>query len=203
MPPFRIIAYERIKPMLFLLMMETGYVSAELSTVRDEHILNIVRNEPDAVQTLYDLTHKALYGFILSITKDTHDTEDALQETFLAVYRSAGEYKPKGKPMAWIFTVARNAANAQLRKRRDHVSFEEMPWETEALAGDDNKDERLALKAALSVLSEEERQIVLLHAVSGFKNREIASAMKLPLNTVLSKYNRAIKKLRAELEREE
>ena len=45
-------------------------------------------------------------------------------------------------------------------------------------------------------LSEEERQIVMLHAVAGFKHREIAATLDLPLATVLSKYNRALKKLK-------
>ena len=55
----------------------------------------------------------------------------------------------------------------------------------------------------LTVLSDTERQIVVLHAVSGFKHREIAAMLNLPLPTVLSKYNRAIKKLRSQLEKED
>ena len=52
-------------------------------------------------------------------------------------------------------------------------------------------------------LSDEERQIVVLHAVAGFKHREIADIVELPLPTVLSKYHRALKKLRAFLEKGE
>jgi RNA polymerase sigma-70 factor (ECF subfamily) len=48
-------------------------------------------------------------------------------------------------------------------------------------------------------LSDQERQIVVLHAVSGLKHREIAAALNLPLPTVLSKYNRALKKLKTHL----
>lgn len=48
-------------------------------------------------------------------------------------------------------------------------------------------------------LTDEERQIVVLHAVAGFKHREIAQIMDLLLPTVLSKYNRALKKLKEEL----
>ena len=57
-------------------------------------------------------------------------------------------------------------------------------------------EERMVLEAAFHVLNQEERQIVILHAVSGLKHKEISQIMKRPLSTVLSKYNRAIKKLK-------
>ena len=60
-------------------------------------------------------------------------------------------------------------------------------------------ENKAAIRACMERLSDEERQIVVLHAVSGFKHREIASLLSLALPTVLSKYNRAIKKLRAYL----
>lgn len=59
---------------------------------------------------------------------------------------------------------------------------------------------RHVLRAALSVLSEQERQVVMLHAVTGLKHREIAQLLELPLATVLSKYRRALKKLNLLLE---
>ena len=51
----------------------------------------------------------------------------------------------------------------------------------------------------MEALSDEERQIVALHALSGFRHREIAEVLELPLATVLSKYHRALKKLRSRL----
>lgn len=56
------------------------------------------------------------------------------------------------------------------------------------------------LETAFRILSKEECQIIILHAVSGLKHREIGGILHLPLSTVLSKYNRGIKKLRAQLE---
>ena len=53
---------------------------------------------------------------------------------------------------------------------------------------------------ALADLSDEERRVVLLHAVTGMKHREIAALLELPLPTVLSKYHRALKKMRSLLE---
>ena len=62
------------------------------------------------------------------------------------------------------------------------------------IAGDDPVD------AALTALADDERQIVLLHAVTGWKHREIAGLLELPLSTVLSKYRRALLKLKTKLE---
>jgi len=59
--------------------------------------------------------------------------------------------------------------------------------------------ESLLLRQILTLLTEEEQQIVTLHAVAGFKHREIAAFLDLPLPTVLSKYTRALKKLKKEL----
>ena len=60
-------------------------------------------------------------------------------------------------------------------------------------------DDKVVLQQCMRVLSDDERQIVVLHAVSGFKHREIAELMDLALPTVLSKYHRAIKKMKAYL----
>ena len=62
-----------------------------------------------------------------------------------------------------------------------------------------DSQERLLLQDALAVLGEEERRIVLLHT-AGLKHREIGQALGLPLATVLSKYHRALKKMRAYME---
>ncbi len=61
-------------------------------------------------------------------------------------------------------------------------------------------EDRTVLSACMRQLSDGERQIVTLHAVAGFKHREIAAILQMPLATVLSKYNRAIKKLKQHLQ---
>ena len=61
-------------------------------------------------------------------------------------------------------------------------------------------EDRLLLRAALKQLSDAERQIVMLHAVAGLRHRETAALLELPLATVLSKYARAVKKLKYAME---
>ena len=67
----------------------------------------------------------------------------------------------------------------------------------------ENADHRMLLESAMEILEEEERQILFLHAVAGWKNREIAEYLGKNLNTVLSKYQRSIKKLQEHLGKDE
>lgn len=172
------------------------------STVVTDHLIGrIAAGDREAFHTLYEEISKHVYGFALSITRNTHDAEDVLQETMLTVYHKAESYQAKGKPMAWIFTIARNFALQRLRKDEKATSIDEL-WnvEGEGLAAIENVELRMTLQAVLQLLSEQEQQIVMLHAVQGMKNREIAQILQIPLNTVLSKYHRAMKKLKKYME---
>lgn len=156
----------------------------------------IARGDTDYIGEIYDITKSSLYGYILSIMKNVQDTEDVLQDTYVKICQSASLYKSQGKPMAWIFTIARNLSLMKLRSMSKYSDIEDFEWD-QISAGNENfhVEDRMILEAALSELSSEESQIVMLHAVSGMKHREIASMYDMPLATVLSKYNRAIKKL--------
>ena len=59
-----------------------------------------------------------------------------------------------------------------------------------------SREDRLTLQALLEQLEDQEREIVTLHALTGLKHREIAALLEIPLATVLSKYSRALKKLK-------
>ena len=100
--------------------------------------------------------------------------------------------------MAWMLTIARNLARSRLRRGGRQVGLEDEEWN--AIPADlpaVSPEDRQVLQEALARLGEEERRIVLLHAVTGLKHREIAQLLELPLSTVLSKYHRGLKKLRA------
>ncbi len=168
--------------------------------IDDKLILEIGKGNTEALHNLYEATFESVYGFVLSITKNTYDAEDVLQETFLTVYQKAVDYKPAGKPMAWIFTIAKNFALAKLKEKGKLHLLQDGDEELGVTFSDiKGTEERLVIQAAFKVLNDEERQILMLHAVSGLKHREIAAVMDMSLNTVLSKYHRAIKKMRSEL----
>ena len=157
----------------------------------------ISEGSTDALGILYKETSTAVYGYALGMLKNRADAEDVVHDCYLAVYRRASQYHRQGKPLAWILTIARNLCLEKLRSSNREQSAELEDW----ILPDKNADSEITrtLKVCLEILDEEERQIVILHAISGFKHREIASFLHKPLATVLSKYNRSLKKMRSVL----
>ena len=150
---------------------------------------------------LYRRTRAAVYGLALSYLKNGAEAEDVAQDTFVKVWASAPSYRPQGKPMAWLLTIARNLALGRLRSAARIQDLSEAEWSAFSIESDTlTADDRTVLGAALARLSDEERHIVVLHAVCGLKHREIAQFLDLALPTALSKYHRSLKKLKTILE---
>ena len=165
----------------------------------EEELLRVGRNDGEAFCRLYEQTKGAVYAYAFSLLRDHSEAEDVMQDAFLKVRAAAHLYRPQGKPLAWMLTITANLCRMRLRQNRRRSDAEPV-----AVAPDwsriEDVGDRLVLQAAMNTLSEEEYRIIVLHAVSGFKHREIASFLEIPLSTVLSKYHRALKKLRQELE---
>lgn len=169
-------------------------------------LLRVAQGDKEAFQRLYQNTDKTIYGFILSILRNPQDAEEIMQETYLKIWTSAAGYKSQGEPLAWMFTIARNLCYMKFRdqKREADIGLSDL---SEGELGEfcpqiEDAADKMVLKAALHILNEEERQIVLLHTTAGMKHREIAADLEMPLATVLSKYNRAMKKLQKHLREE-
>lgn len=157
----------------------------------------IARGDKDCLGKLYQAARISVYSFALSILKNHQDAEDVLHDCYVAIWNGAGGYSSQGKPLAWVMTIARNLCMQRLRERK---KTEDIPQEDRERylpdAGSLSMEDRSILLACMEQLSDEERQIVTLHAAAGFKHREIAALLELPLSTVLSKYARAIKRLK-------
>lgn len=162
----------------------------------EQCLLGIRRRDPGALEEFYYRTSASVYGFALSVLKNAQDAEDIMHDFYVLVWSAAGKYRPDGKPMAWVLTVTRNLCLQKLREYRRRSDIPQEDWET-YISGNPNMsaEDKMILSECLKNLSDGERQIVMLHTVSGFKYREIAKILELPLSTVLSKHNRALKKL--------
>lgn len=157
-----------------------------------------------ALEKLYNCTKDVIYGYALSMLKNTHDAEDVLHDCYISIYHSAHSYSSKGRPMAWIITITRNLCLDKLRMRSRITDLPEENWEQYLESkGSISVDDKLLIEYCLKELSSEEREILLLHALSGLKHREIAEMTNRPIATVLSKYHRALKKLRVLLKEED
>ena len=93
----------------------------------DQLMAQVAQGDHHALQTLYDLTRRGIYGFALSITGHYADAEDVTQETYLRAYQAAvaGQYQAMGKPMAWLMTIARNLARMKLREGSRSAGLDE------------------------------------------------------------------------------
>ena len=188
--------------------MITPTTSSTKYGVDDAHELEallarIAKEDKAALGELYERTKAAIYGFALSMSHSPADAEDVLQDTYIAVYSAAANYVSRGKPMAWLMTIAKNLAKMRLRAVKKPLDLAEEDWGRDLTSVPDvSADERMLLQVAMKVLSDEQQQIVMLHAVAGMKHREIARLLDMPTATVLSKYSRAIKKLRIAMEAE-
>lgn len=170
------------------------------AAVLDDYIAAVAVGDSQALSELYHHTAPGVYAFALSLLKNSHDAEDVLHDCFVSLWSNAGNYRSQGKPMAWILTIARNLCLKVLRDRARMSQLDTEDWRDHmALCSEMTADDKVVLEQCMARLSDDERQIVVLHAVSGFKHREIADLMDLALPTVLSKYHRAIKKLREQL----
>ena len=101
--------------------------------------------------------------------------------------------------MAWILTIGKNLCIGQLRDRSNQAPPLEEWMAYTPDSGEMTQEDKWIIRQCMEQLSDEARQIVVLHAVAGFKHREIAKLLGLPLSTVLSKYHRSIHKLKAML----
>lgn len=160
----------------------------------EQYLGNIKTGDKSALELLYRETSAGVYSFALSLLKNREDAEDVLQEVYLSVYKSADRYHPRGKPMEWLMTVTRNLCYSRLRSRRTHEEILENTAVDYGAIG--AAEDRMMLFDSLNRLTDDERQIVILHAVSGLRHREIAAVLGIPLSTVSSKYNRSLGKLR-------
>jgi len=161
----------------------------------DELMLKVAKGDLSALEELYNLTKTSIYSFSLSILKNPADAEDVLHNTYLSIWASAYMYESEGKPMAWFITIAKNHCYKVLRNQ---IWNEEDKLTTEASTDDfaEKSDNKATIWQYLNLLKESERQIIVLHAVAGFKHRETAEILNMRLSTVLSTYNRGIKKLK-------
>lgn len=182
-------------------------------TIQDEHILRIAGGDRRAFEEVYELSRSIVYGYALSLLRVREDAEDVMHDTYLKLFGSAVSYQPMGKPLAWILRIVRNLSLSLLRQRAraseqtqrgDATSPTEDSPALSAAAmkkrpESEAVEDRVVLDAALAALDDKERQIVILHATSEMKHREIAQLLDMPLSTVLSCYRRALIKMKEHL----
>src|SRR6266487_1915576 len=140
-------------------------------------IRRVARRDADAFEILYRRYARPVFGLALRRLGDRMRAEDAVQETFAAIWRSARSYKPERGPGApWLFAVARNAIADGGRKRVEPPA--EAPDEPSREAGPDERAEQewvsWRVHSALQTLPEHEREVISLAYWGGLSQSEVA-----------------------------
>lgn len=164
-------------------------------------LIKIQSGDENSFENFYCATNKGVFSFVYMIVKNKEDAEDITQETFIKVKQNVMGYRPNTNAVAWIFQIAKNLAYDFLRRRKKEADIDTseivVPDSRDKIS--EKEDNMMLHRLMLENLDEVSRQIVDLHIIAGFKHREIAKQLGLPLGTVLWKYNRAMKTLQDKL----
>ena len=145
---------------------------------------------------IYYLTKNIVYYSIFIILKDYQLSEDIMQDTYLKALEKIHSYKRKPHFKSWIVTIAKNLAINEYNKRKREMLID--IGDNEYLFGSTSStvENEILISQIFTVLSDEEKEIVILHVVGDLKHREIAKLLNKPLGTITWAYNNAIKKLK-------
>jgi RNA polymerase sigma-70 factor (ECF subfamily) len=180
-------------------------VSRPLAHLSDEALVALLaRSEQSALAELYDRYGRIAYGLALRVLRDEALAEDAVQEGFLAVWRTAARFMPeRGKASTWILTLVHRRAVDVVRReeRRRADSLEHTP---EQGGGDVHEDawlrlQRERVQEALKQLPDPQREALELAYYGGFSQSEIADMLDTPIGTVKGRMRLGMEKMRAHL----
>jgi RNA polymerase sigma-70 factor, ECF subfamily len=182
-------------------------VARDLAHLSDEAVVALVaRSEEVALAELYDRHSRVAYGLALRVLRDEALAEDAVQEAFLAVWRTAGRFIPeRAKASTWILTLVHRRAVDLVRReqrRRAEPLGEGADASTDVSAADDAwlRLERERVQSALRKLPDPQREAIELAYYGGFTQSELAERLGEPIGTIKSRMFTGLARLRELLE---
>jgi RNA polymerase sigma-70 factor (ECF subfamily) len=169
-------------------------------------LLRVAEHDRIAFELLYHRYVRSVFGLALRRLRDRGRAEDAVQEVFAAIWRSAGSYRPeRGAAAPWIYAVARNAIVDRLRATGEPASAE-LPELVSTEPGPLERAESSYVSwrvhRALEELPRRERDVIELAYWSGMSQSEIAAYPDIPLGTVKTRTRSALAHLSDVLEGE-
>ena len=146
----------------------------------------------------------ALYGYAMTLTRNTTEAEDLVQETYLRATSAANRPDADGNLKGWLFVIMRNAWLNQVRHKNSGPLFVDLDSNDQSVDGTVSnphvvylrKLDREQVRKAIESLPDAYREIVVLRDIEGFTYQEIANVLDCPAGTVMSRLGRARGKLR-------
>jgi RNA polymerase sigma factor (sigma-70 family) len=177
-------------------------VNRQLAHLSDEAlVLLAARSEESALAELYDRYGRAAYGLALRVLRDPELAEDAVQEAFLTLWRTAARFVPeRSKASTWILTlVHRRAVDAVRREQRRRTDSLERAAEPSVEGVDEDawlRLQRERVQEALRKLPDAQREALELAYYGGLSQSELAERLGQPLGTIKSRMFGGLSRLR-------
>ena len=156
------------------------------------------RGDAAAFPALLEAYRRPVYAYLVRTGVAEADRDDLFQSVFLKVHAAAGSYD-SARPLApWIFTIVANTVRNHFRDRPSRHTVDD-DQAVQELADSAPGPERVAqgrqavarLEAAMAALPLVQREVLVLTAIGGLRQQEVAEALELPLNTVKTNLRRA------------
>jgi len=176
----------------------------------DEQLMERIKGGDDRSLELLHRRHHALLRTIISrVIANDHDVDEVVQECLLEVWRRAGSYDPtKGQPLGWLVTLSRRRAIDRLRRKSAYWRAQDrfrVECETETTSamqcGADEEaaqdDTAEVVARLIANLPEAQQQAVQLAYFRGMSQRQIAAHTGIPLGTIKTRLELAMRKLRS------
>ena len=174
----------------------------DLAHLSDEALVALVaRSDETALAELYDRFGRVAYGLARRILRDDALAEDAVQEAFLAAWRSASRFVPeRAKASTWLLTFVHRRA-VDLVRREERRRAESLSDEREEVVGATDEAvwlryERERVQGALRKLTDQQREAIELAYYGGFTQSELADRLGQPVGTIKSRMFTGLSRLR-------
>ena len=171
-----------------------------MNQTKEQRIIQLLkRKDHYALNLLYENYSDSLYGVILKVTRNEEIAEDALQETFVKVWKNAHKYdSSKAKLFTWLFRIARNTAIDKLRSfnNRYHKEVQIDKSNVYILPGTNLNQDVLDIKDHVGRLEEKYRIVLNALFFEGMTQQEASDELEIPLGTVKSRLKIGLRELK-------
>jgi RNA polymerase sigma-70 factor, ECF subfamily len=165
-------------------------------------IAAVAKGDEGAFERLYRATRAKLFGVVLRILRRQDLAEEVLQETYVKIWNSAGQFNPGlSLPIIWMTSIARNRAIEIARKRNELSIEEELSMEPASEAADpverrDMTEELKGLLACVGRLDPDGQRLVLLAYYNGWSREQLAANFESPVDAVKARLRRSLMDIR-------
>ncbi len=149
----------------------------------------------EAFTKIYLRYRERVYAYALRVLSNPEDAEDLFQEVFFRVYSRAKTFEEERSLGGWIFTIAHNLCMNKIRDRKPQDSLEDVSLYVEP-AADLGEDWQSVIAHAMSLLSVEQREVIILREYEGLSYSEITDILHTTIPSIKSRLYRAKGRLR-------